>query len=72
MLSYAHGTAEEPLLGETISENFERTVARVPDAEALVSCHQDRRFTYSELSDAVDRLTTELRLMKFRLFMTCL
>ncbi|MDQ3223331.1 MAG: AMP-binding protein, partial [Gemmatimonadota bacterium] len=30
------------------------TVARVPDTEALVSCHQDRRFTYAQLDEAVD------------------
>jgi fatty-acyl-CoA synthase len=56
MLSYAHGTYDEPLLGETIGRNFERTVARVPDAEALVSCQQGVRYTYSELGQAVDRL----------------
>ena len=39
MLSYAHGAGEEPLLGETIGANLERTVARVPDADALVSVH---------------------------------
>jgi fatty-acyl-CoA synthase len=52
--SYASGTSALPLLGETIGANFERTVARVPDAEALVSRHQDLRYTYAELNDAVD------------------
>jgi hypothetical protein len=28
MLSYAHGVGEEPLLGETIGANLERTIAR--------------------------------------------
>jgi len=58
MDSYAHGTFERPLLGETISRNLERTVARVPDAAALISCHQDRRFTYAEFGEAVDRLAS--------------
>jgi fatty-acyl-CoA synthase len=40
MLSYAHGACEEPLLGETIGHNLERTVARVPDADALICTHQ--------------------------------
>jgi fatty-acyl-CoA synthase len=57
-LSYAHGAYEEPLLGETIGHNLERTVARVPDAEALVSCHQRVRYTYAELNAAVDRLAS--------------
>src|SRR5438270_12782078 len=56
MLSYAHGVCEQPLLGETIGHNLERTVTRAPDADALVSCHQGVRYTYAELSDAVDRL----------------
>ncbi len=56
MLSYAHGTYSEPLLGETIGNNLERTVARVPDSDALISCHQNARFTYAELGAAVDRL----------------
>jgi fatty-acyl-CoA synthase len=55
-LSYAHGACDEALLGETIGANLERTVARVPDSEALVSAHQDLRYTYAELGDAVDRL----------------
>jgi fatty-acyl-CoA synthase len=56
MLSYAHGACDEPLLGETIGANLDRTVARVPDAEALVSRHQGIRLTYAELGQAVDRL----------------
>ena len=56
MLSYAHGAATAPLLGETIGANLERTIARVPDAEALVSCHQGVRYTYAEFGDTVDLL----------------
>ncbi|MDQ6820403.1 MAG: AMP-binding protein, partial [Actinomycetota bacterium] len=57
-LSYAHGAFAEPLLGETIGENFERTVRAHPDVEALVSCHQKVRYTYSELAEAVDLLAS--------------
>jgi fatty-acyl-CoA synthase len=52
--SYANGTSATPLLGETIGANLARTVARFPDAEALVSRHQSRRYTYAEFNDAVD------------------
>ena len=34
--SYASGVATKPLIGETIGENLERTVARFGDREALV------------------------------------
>jgi fatty-acyl-CoA synthase len=52
--SYASGSSRLPLLGETIGANIERTVNRVPDAEALVSVHQGLRFTYAELNDMID------------------
>ncbi|MBV9337710.1 MAG: AMP-binding protein, partial [Solirubrobacterales bacterium] len=56
MLSYAHGACSEPLLGETIGHNLDRTIARVPDADALVSCQQGLRYTYAEFGEAVDGL----------------
>jgi len=60
LLSYAHGASDTPLLGETIGDNLERTVGRVPDADALVSRHQGLRYTYAELNDAVDELARGL------------
>src|SRR5436305_4312682 len=60
MLSYAHGACDESLLGETIGANLDRTIARVPDAEALVSAHQGVRYTYAEFGRAVDRLAAGL------------
>jgi fatty-acyl-CoA synthase len=53
-LSYAHGAADTSLLGETIGASLERTVERVPDAEALVSSHQGLRYTYAAFNAAVD------------------
>jgi fatty-acyl-CoA synthase len=58
--SYAHGVSAVPLLGETIGANLERTAARVPDSDALVSCHQGARFSWAELNGAVDRLALGL------------
>ena len=60
MASYAHGVSAVPLLGETIGANLERTVARVPESEALVSCQQRVRFNWAELNSAVDRLARGL------------
>src|SRR5438874_3779729 len=59
-LSYAHGAVDTPLLGQTIGANFERTVARFPDADAVVSRHQGVSFTYAELNEGVDRLARAL------------
>ena len=59
-LSYSHGVSATALLGETIGENLEHTVARDPSAEALVVRHQGVRMTYGELNDEVDRLARAL------------
>ena len=53
-LSYASGTSTIALLGETIGANLERTVERFPDRDALVSCHQGVRYTYSGFDQAVN------------------
>ncbi len=58
--SYSHGTSLVPLLGDTIGANLERTVARVPDAPAIVACHQGIRLTYRELDAEVDRVARSL------------
>jgi fatty-acyl-CoA synthase len=58
--SYASGTSDAPLLGETIGSNFERTVARFADREALVDCPTARRWTYSELDIDVDQVALGL------------
>ncbi len=58
--SYAHGIGSKPLLGETIGENLERTVAANPDREAIVSCHQSVRLTYVEFDAEVNRLARAL------------
>ena len=52
--SYAHGTSDVPLLGETVGANLDRTVERLPDVEALVSRHQDVRLTYAQFGATVD------------------
>jgi fatty-acyl-CoA synthase len=59
-LSYVHGAVDSPLLGETIGANLERTIARVPDADAIVSRHQGVRLTYAELGESVDRVARAL------------
>ena len=58
--SYVHGTADAPLLGETIGANLGRTVARHPDRDALVVPFQDFRATYREFWDLTTRLARAL------------
>jgi fatty-acyl-CoA synthase len=59
-LSYLHGANPEPLLGETIGENLDRTVARFPDHDAVVSVHQGIRQTYAEFHAAVTEIARGL------------
>lgn len=64
--SYFHRGGLEPLLGTTIPEHFAEVVARFPDNEAVVSLHQDRRLTYSQLAQAIDVLARGLVGIGFR------
>src|SRR5919109_3823335 len=58
--SYASGVAGKPLIGETIGENLESTVARFGDREALVVRQQRVRLTYAELDERVNALARGL------------
>ena len=58
--SYASGTSDTPLLGETIDANLARTVERHADREALVECATGRRWTYAELDRDVDAVSRGL------------
>ncbi|HEX5571722.1 MAG TPA: hypothetical protein VFX31_10060, partial [Ktedonobacterales bacterium] len=47
--SYVSGVSDTPLLGMTIGDAFDQTVARFPDHEALISRQQGLRYTWREL-----------------------
>ena len=51
--SYASGVSSAPLLGDTIGDNFDRTVAAHGGRDALVEFESGRRWTYAELADEV-------------------
>ena len=53
--SYTCGPQSKPLLPMTIGAAFDRTVERFPQREALVVRHQQLRYTWVELAEAVDR-----------------
>lgn len=52
--SYSRGAQDKALLAMTIGQAFDRTVAAYPDGEALVVCHQQRRYTWRQLAETVD------------------
>jgi fatty-acyl-CoA synthase len=49
MPSYDHGASNQPLLGETIGENFNRIATTHADREALVDRFTGLRWTYAQL-----------------------
>ena len=59
-MSYTSGSSDTPLLGITIGDMFDQTVARYPDNEALVVRHQSIRYTYRQLNAQVDRCARAL------------
>jgi fatty-acyl-CoA synthase len=58
--SYASGTSDVPLLGDTIGANFDRMAAAQPDSEALVDVPSGRRWTYAQLREEVEDLALGL------------
>ena len=60
LLSYASGTSDVPLLGETIGRNLGRVVARFGERDALVECATGRRYSYRELDREVGRVARGL------------
>jgi len=54
-LSYAFRGSEKPLIGKTIGDMFDKIAEKYPENDAIVSLHQDLRYTYRELQREVDR-----------------
>ena len=59
-ISYASGTSNKPLLGDTIGNKFDEIASKYPKREAIVSIHQNIRFTYDELAKEVNTLAKAL------------
>jgi fatty-acyl-CoA synthase len=53
--SYTSGISNTPLLGLTIGDMFDETVAKYPDNLALISRHQKIRLTYRELQAQINQ-----------------
>ena len=54
-VSYVHGASDTPLIGETISSCVARQVAAHGDQDAIVSCHQQLRYSYRTFDREVRR-----------------
>lgn len=60
MLSHVVGASEPPLIETTVGQAFDEAVAAWPEAVALVSAHQDIRWSWIELGARVDALACGL------------
>ncbi|HOX35365.1 MAG TPA: AMP-binding protein [Methanoregulaceae archaeon] len=58
--SYTCGKSDVPLLGITVGEMVNAIAAKYPDTEAVVSVHQDIRWTYREFLEKCDQLAKGL------------
>jgi fatty-acyl-CoA synthase len=58
--SYSSGISEVPLLGDTIGDNFDRTVLAFPERDALVDRAAGKRWSYRELAAEVNALALGL------------
>ncbi|RYF70081.1 MAG: AMP-binding protein, partial [Comamonadaceae bacterium] len=59
-LSYDRGTTDVPLIEQTLGAFFDDMVRQGPDRLALVSLHQNLRYTYGQLHAEVRRLASAL------------
>ncbi len=53
-LSYTCGISDKPLLGITIGDMLDQTVAKYPDNEALIVKHQNIRYTYRQFQEKIN------------------
>lgn len=59
-LSYVTGLSTQPLIGETIGLNFDRTIAQWGDRPGLIVRQQGIRWSYAELGAKVDAFAVGL------------
>lgn len=52
--SYAYGTSDVPLIGDTIGQHFDAAAARWAERDALVVRHQDIKWSWADLKVRVD------------------
>ena len=58
--SLSCGATDVPLIEQTLGAFFDAVVARQPEHEALVSVHQQQRYTYRELQATSNQLASAL------------
>jgi len=65
-LSHVKGATDQPLIESTIGQMFDAITEKHAETLALISCHQDARFTYGDLRKSVDALACGLHRLGLR------
>lgn len=58
--SYLHHVGKNPLVYRTVGQELERAADNFGQKEAIVSCHEGRRYTFHELLQEADRVAASL------------
>lgn len=58
--SFVCGTSDQPLIYQTIGDALDQVVEKWGEKEAIVVCHQDIRWSYRQLGEAIDAFAAGL------------
>ncbi|KAH8352452.1 hypothetical protein KR084_004282 [Drosophila pseudotakahashii] len=61
LISHKHHVGKEPLVYRTIGQQLELTASNYGDVEAIVSCHEGKRYTFQNLLKEADALAAGFR-----------
>ena len=65
-LSFVSGVGGDPLLFQTIGQTLDLAATKFGSREALISCHQEIRYTYEELNEKSNRIALGLHKLGLR------
>ena len=65
-LSFVSGVGGDPLLFQTIGQTLDLAATKYGSKEALISCHQEIRYTYAELNEKSNRIALGLHKLGLR------
>ena len=65
-LSFVSGVGGDPLLFQTIGQTLDLAATKFGSREALISCHQEIRYTYAELNEKSNRIALGLHKLGLR------
>ncbi|XP_011178603.2 medium-chain acyl-CoA ligase ACSF2, mitochondrial [Zeugodacus cucurbitae] len=60
-LAYFHQTGKEPLRYSTLGAEVQRAAAKYGDRPALISCYENKRYTFEELKFEAEKLAVKLQ-----------